>query len=167
MFSIRRIEAKDSAFMAEIIQSVMTEYGAVGEGFSIKDPEVRDMYRAYAGERSAYFVLEQDGHVVGGAGVAALAGAGPETCELRKMYFLPEARGNGQGRRMLEFCLQVAREMGFRRCYLETMETMGEARALYLHSGFVPLPGPEGATGHFGCNAWYMRELGPPAKRRS
>ena len=38
-----------------------------------------------------------DGRVVGGGGIAPLAGGDPDVCELRKMYFLPSLRGLGAG----------------------------------------------------------------------
>jgi len=167
MFSIRPIQAADNAAMAAVIRTVMTEYGAVGEGFSIEDPEVDDMFASYSHERCAYFVLEQDGEVVGGSGVAPLVGASPEVCELRKMYLLERARGSGQGRRLMEICLEVASDMGYRQCYIETLSTMQEARGLYEGFGFRPLSAPLGTTGHFGCNNWYMRELRHPQRRRS
>ena len=61
--------------MAAIIRAVMPEFGAVGDGFAINDPEVDWMHRAYSAPRCAYFVLERDGVVIGGGGVAPLAGA--------------------------------------------------------------------------------------------
>ena len=91
--SIRPIEPADDAAMAAIIRAVMPEFGASGDGFAINDPEVDWMSRAYSEPRHAYFVLERDGRVLGGAGIAPLAGGDASTCELRKMYFLPEARG--------------------------------------------------------------------------
>ncbi|TCT25888.1 putative acetyltransferase [Thermomonas haemolytica] len=103
--SIRPIQPGDDAAMAAVIRTVMPEFGAVGSGFAINDPEVDWMSRAYAAPRHAYFVLERDGRVLGGAGVAPLAGGDPDTCELRKMYFLPEARGLGAGAAMMERCL--------------------------------------------------------------
>jgi putative acetyltransferase len=145
--------------MAAVIREVMTDCGAVGPGFSINDPEVDFLSRAYAAPRSAFFVLETGGRVVGGAGIAPLAGGDADTCELRKMYFLPEARGLGLGRRMLDTCLEAARAAGFRRCYLETLASMRDAARLYERHGFAPVPKPLGTTGHFTCDRWYLREL--------
>ena len=83
--------------MAAVIRRVMPEFGADGPGFAIHDPEVEHMHAAYAQPRSAYSVVELDGRVCGGGGVAALADAEADICELRKMYFLPELRGMGAG----------------------------------------------------------------------
>lgn len=145
--------------MANIIRTVMPEFGATGSGFAINDPEVDWMSRAYAEPRSAYFVVERDGNVIGGGGVAPLTGGDEGTCELRKMYFLPEARGIGAGAAMMDRCLRAAREFGFRQCYLETLRGMDAAKRLYERTGFRRLDAPLGATGHGGCNAFYLLDL--------
>jgi putative acetyltransferase len=159
MPAIRPIEPRDDAAVAAIIRAVMPEFGADGPGFAIHDPEVGHMSSAYAGPRAAYFVVEIDGRVVGGAGIAPLAGGDGGTCELRKMYFLPEVRGRGVGRAMLERCLEAARAAGFERCYLETLTGMDAAQALYEKLGFRRIAGAKGCTGHHGCDRFYERPL--------
>lgn len=158
-WTLRPIRPADDAAMAAIIRRVMPEYGAVGDGFAINDPEVDWMSRAYAAPRCAYFVIERDGQVLGGGGVAPLEGGDPQVCELRKMYFLPELRGLGAGRGLMQRCLEAARGFGFRRCYLETLCEMTAARRLYERTGFRLIDGPMGATGHGGCNTFYLLEL--------
>jgi putative acetyltransferase len=137
----------------------MPEFGAVGSGFAINDPEVDWMSRAYSQPRCAYFVVEQDGVVVGGAGVAPLTGGDGDTCEVRKMYFLPQARGRGAGAAMMQRCLQAARDFGFKQCYLETLGGMDAAMKLYERSGFRRIDTPMGDTGHGSCNTFYLRAL--------
>ena len=158
-FLIRPIEPRDDAAVAAIIRAVMPEFGADGPGFAIHDAEVDGMYAAYARPRSAYFVVEANGGVVGGGGVAPLENGDEDVCELRKMYFLPAARGIGAGAAMMQRCLDAARAHGFRRCYLETLTGMDAAQALYKRSGFAPLCGPLGGTGHFSCDQFFIREL--------
>lgn len=156
---IRPIEPRDDPAVAAIIREVMPSFGACGPGFAINDPEVDHMSRAYAAARSAYFVVEEDGKVIGGGGIAPLEGGDGDTCELRKMYFLPVARGRGLGERMMRLCLDRARQFGFRRCYLETLTGMDGARRLYERVGFGRLDGPLGETGHFSCDQHYLLEL--------
>jgi putative acetyltransferase len=158
--TLRPIARKDDAQVAAIIRQVMPEFGAVGEGSAIRDPEVDHMTAAYPAPRAGYWVLaERGGRVVGGGGFGPLAGADAAICEVRKMYFLPEARGLGLGRLVLGTVLDGARAAGYTTAYLETLEHMTAARALYASFGFEPRKGPLGATGHFGCNAWYSRAL--------
>jgi putative acetyltransferase len=158
-FLIRPIEPRDDAAVAAVIRAVMPEFGADGPGFAIHDAEVDRMYEAYARPRCSYFVVERGGAVVGGAGIAPLEGGGADVCELRKMYFLPGARGIGAGAAMMRRCLDAARAHGFRRCYLETLAGMHAAQVLYRRSGFTPLCAPMGGTGHFGCDRFFIREL--------
>ncbi|MEO7326385.1 MAG: GNAT family N-acetyltransferase [Dokdonella sp.] len=158
-FTIRPIEARDDDAVAAIIRAVMPEFGADGPGFAIHDSEVAAMSAAYARPRCAYFVVESDGFVLGGGGIAPLESADADVCELRKMYFLPALRGLGAGRALIEHCMDVARTSGFRRCYLETLTGMDAAQALYLASGFSRIDHALGATGHHGCNRFYLRNL--------
>lgn len=156
---IRPINREDNQAVAKIIRTVMPEFGASGQGFAIHDKEVDDMYAAYTRPRCAYFVCEVDGKVVGGGGVAPLEGGDPDTCELKKMYFLPEARGKGLGHHLLQKCLEAASRIGFQRCYLETFNTMKMAMKLYEKAGFEKIDGPLGNTGHFSCDTFYVRRL--------
>lgn len=79
------------------------------------------------------------------------------------MYFLPELRGKGLGGLLLDRLLGEAREAGFLRCYLETLYgpvyRMERACALYESRGFARIERPLGATGHFGCDRFYVLDL--------
>ncbi len=158
-FLIRPVELRDDAAIAAIIRAVMPEFGADGPGFAISDAEVGTMYEAYAQPRRTYFVVEHESVVLGGGGVAPLEGGDASVCELRKMYFLPAARGLGAGAAMMQRCLDAAREHGFERCYLETLTGMDAAQALYKRSGFTALRNAMGGTGHHGCDRYFIRNL--------
>jgi putative acetyltransferase len=158
-FVIRPIRPGDDDAVAGIIRTVMTGFGACGAGFAIHDPEVAAMSAAYARDGAAYFVVEVDGTVQGGGGVAPLDGGDSDVCELRKMYFLPELRGRGAGRALIGRCLDAARGLGYRRCYLETLTGMDAAQRLYAANGFRRIDAPLGSTGHFGCDRWFLRDL--------
>jgi putative acetyltransferase len=156
---IRLIEKRDNKVVAEIIRLVMAEFKAVGCGYSINDTEVDDMYSAYSPVSSAFYVVELDTRVMGCGGFGPLTGSDQETCELRKMYFKSELRGLGAGTKLLKLCLEEAARAGFRRCYLETMEDMKQARHLYGKHGFKYLDQAMGNTGHTSCGTWMARDL--------
>jgi len=160
-FSLRPIRPEDDQAIAAIIRSVMPEFGADGPGFAIHDPEVDAMSAAYAIPRAAYFVVEVEGRVVGGGGIAPLLGADVGTAELRKMYFLKEARGLGAGSALLRHLLNLAKDYGFAQVYLETLTGMDAAQKLYQHLGFQRLDKQMGSTGHFGCNRYYLLKFDP------
>ena len=89
-------------------------------------------------------MLVRRGQVVGGGGFAPLTGGEPAVCELRKMYFLREARGVGMGAKLLAHALEEARRAGHRTCYLETLKSMVDARRLYESFGFRSIAAPMG-----------------------
>ncbi|MCA9490750.1 MAG: bifunctional helix-turn-helix transcriptional regulator/GNAT family N-acetyltransferase [Myxococcales bacterium] len=156
---VRPIRGEDDPQVTALIRTVMPEFGAVGPGYAIVDPEVDAMTAAYAAPGSAYLVVERDGKVLGAGGYAPLVGGEPGVCELRKMYFLPELRGLGMGALVLRSLLERAAADGHHTCYLETLTHMTQARRLYEAFGFRPLPSPRGCTGHTSCDAWYERAL--------
>jgi putative acetyltransferase len=156
---IRPMEKRDKTVVTDIIRLVMTEFGAVGGGYSINDSEVDDMFTAYAPTGSEFYVVELNGMVLGCGGFGPLTGGDTGTCELRKMYFRSELRGLGIGTQLLNLCLVEAAKAGFKRCYLETLDSMEQARRLYGKHGFKYLDTPMGDTGHTSCGTWMAREL--------
>ena len=75
------------------------------------------------------------------------------------MYLLPEARGTGLGRSIIEQCLEKAKALGYRQVYLETMPELRQALDIYARFGFEYLEGPMGNSGHTGCSLWMLRQL--------
>lgn len=156
---IRKIEQKDSADAANVIRTVLIEHNVPKVGTAYADASLDCMYETYTTEKSAYFVVEHDGKIIGGAGIAPLENGPSDTCELQKMYFLNEARGLGLGSKMMTKCLEAAKEFGFKSCYLETMPYMEAAQKLYKNTGFTYLDAPMGNTGHNSCPVWMILEL--------
>ncbi|WP_068713938.1 GNAT family N-acetyltransferase [Vibrio tritonius] len=153
------IDSHHDEAMCHIIKTVGAEFGAIGDGFGPSDAEVLHMSQHYSvSDHSGYFVIEQNGVVLGGGGIAPFAGS-TERCELRKVFLSPQARGLGMGRQLVAYCLQFAREMGYAHCYLDTLHTMSGAIALYEKLGFEHLPAPYSGTEHNGCDVWMECQL--------
>jgi len=78
--------------------------------------------------------------------VGALKQLDPAHAELKSMHTARAARGQGIGRAMVDYLIQVARDRGLTRLSLETgsMEAFAPARSLYAKAGFTPC-GPFGA----------------------
>ena len=156
--TFRAVRPTDDPALAAIIRSGMAEFGICGEG-PASDPEVTSISTAYSGPRAAYFVVESGGRVLGGGGIGPITGSPDNVCELRKMYLSPESRGLGAGWRLLELCLDAARECGYDRCHLATLARMDRARRLYDRAGFRQLDHEVPGSGHLGCDTWYALEL--------
>lgn len=158
-YQIRPIRAADDAAVCAIIRRVGREYGALGEEFGPGDAEVAAMSAHYGADAgSAYWVAEAGGRIVGGGGIAPL-GDLADTCELKKLFLLPEARGRGVGRALAEAGLAFAVAAGYRHCYLDTLAAMTGAIRLYEGLGFVHLDAPLAGSIHGGCDVWMLKAL--------
>jgi putative acetyltransferase len=75
------------------------------------------------------------------------------------MYLTPSARNLGLGRQLIQLCMDQAKQLGYRKMYLETLPELSQAVRVYEKFGFHYLDGPLGNTGHFGCNVWMLKDL--------
>jgi len=105
----------------------------------------------------AYFVLLENGSVIGGIGLAEFSGF-PECCELQKLYLADAAKGRGLGYRMIAHIEACARDMGYRQIYLETHTNLQAAIHIYEKSGYREIPQPESVV-HSTMNRFYLKEL--------
>lgn len=154
---LRKIKIEDNEAVADLIRDVLSEFGANKPGFAAADPETDRMYETYQKSGTAYWVIEQKGKIVGGAGVGKLKGY-TDACELQKMYIQKSLRGLGMGKKLMEECLQFAQER-YRAIYIETFYDMEPAKKLYERYGFAYLSEPIGNTGHFGCDIYMAKYL--------
>lgn len=158
--TIREIQPQDNVALAQAIREVLIEMEVPKVGTAYADKALDMMFETYDSDRSVYFVVEnEEGEILGGAGIAQLANYKGNVCELQKMYFTQKARGKGLGAEMINKCLNVARQFGFEKCYLETMPNMKDAQRLYLKTGFEYIDGPLGDTGHCSCPVWMIKNL--------
>nr|WP_206080419.1 GNAT family N-acetyltransferase [Mangrovimonas sp. CR14] len=145
--------------MEQVIRAAFPEFDIPLTGTAYEDVETTQMYESYQGEREVYFVLVDGDKVLGGAGIKQLKNFDLSICELQKMYFLPEARGKGLGKKLFQKCLDQAKTFGFEKCYLESASQLKAAIHIYELFGFKHLEGPLGGTGHYSCGIWMIKEL--------
>ena len=156
---IRPILKKDNRHIAKVIREVLIDFGVPKVGTAYADKALDALYEAYQKPRAIYFVIELDGHIIGGGGIAKLDNCDENICELQKMYFLEEARGLGLGIQMINLCIQKAKSFMFENCYLETMTYMEAAQKLYLKNGFKYIENSIGDTGHYSCPVHMLKKL--------
>lgn len=159
-FLIRPIAPSDNFTMAKIIRDSLEEFGANHLGTVYFDATTDHLFDLFASTpASRYMVVESNGQLVGGAGVFPTQGLPPDTCELVKMYLSAPVRGRGLGRKMINHCLDMAKELGYKQVYLETMPELKKAVSVYEKFGFGYLKGPMGNSGHNGCAIWMLKVL--------
>ena len=69
-------------------------------------------------------------------GTAALRPLTDTACEAKRFYVLPQHRGKGIGKALLQRLLDEAYSVGYREIFCDTLPQLAEARSLYESSGF-------------------------------
>lgn len=103
------------------------EYPEEGANHFRLDPE------EVAGDRGAFLIAWRGERPVGCGAVRRLDA---RTGEMKRMYVVPEERGRGVGRALVEHLEAVARGLGLGRLVLETGTRQVRAVALYQKLGF-------------------------------
>lgn len=156
---IREIKPEDNTQIEAVIRGCFHEFGLPLVGTAYADKETPKMFESYQNENAIYFVVEDNGKVIGGGGVKPLKDYEGSVCEIQKMYSAPEMRGNGYGKLLFIKCLEAAKKLGYKQCYLESASQLKAAIHIYESFDFKHLKAPMGNTGHFSCGVWMIREL--------
>ena len=158
-YTIRKIEPKDNLKIASVIRNIFEELDAPKVGTAYADPHLNTLFEVYQAKNEIYFIVEEDGIILGGCGIGNLMDAEFKICELQKMYLAKEARGKGIAKELMQKCLEFAKQVGYDKCYIETLPFMKDAQKLYVKSGFAYIDAPLGSTGHNACDVFMMKDL--------
>jgi GNAT superfamily N-acetyltransferase len=120
----------------EEVRVLFREYAAslpFALDFQDFDDELAGLPGAYALPRGALLLAR-------GTGCVGLRPIAETTCEMKRLYVRPSARGTGLGRLLVEAIVTEARGLGYGHVRLDTVPGMGSARALYERLGFREIP---------------------------
>lgn len=156
---IRLIQPKDNLKIAQIIRDVLTEFKANKPGTAYFDESLNRLSTVFEKDKSAYWVIEENGEILGGGGIFPTEGLPDDTCELVKLYLHPSAREKGFAKAIMNNCFETAKAFGYHKVYLESMPELSNAVSLYERMGFEKLCNPLGNSGHFGCDIWMVKKL--------
>lgn len=131
---VRRVEARDVGKVAELVRTVLAEFGLTfGEG-SATDAQVLGLPASYEGRGGAFWVAEEGEELLGTCGAFPV---GPRSLELRKMYLSKASRGRGVGKALFAEAVAFAKTAGAKELVLDTVHGMTEAIRFYEGLGFV------------------------------
>jgi putative acetyltransferase len=133
---IRSATNDDRERVAELVFGVLGEFGLAADP-ETTDADLKDIEANYL-QRGGVFEVIEDEHanLLGSVGLYPI---NKTTCVLRKMYFIPSARGLGLGKYVLQRAIARARELGFKEIVLETASKLIAANRLYTQFGFKPM----------------------------
>jgi carbonic anhydrase len=101
------------------------------------DVELASLPGAYGAPKGRLFYLEIDGK---SAGCIGLRSVDDSSCEIKRLFVLPEYRGRGLGQKLVLAAIKAAREIGYRTMLLDTLPKMPMALKLYREMGFIDTP---------------------------
>lgn len=156
---IRKIEEQDNADIATVIRSCFADFNAPTKGTVFEDPTTDDLYSVFRKEKSVLYIAEENGEIVGSCGIYPTENLPEDTAEMVKFYLTKNARGKGTGRALMETALEAARQMGYRKIYIESLPEFTKALSMYEKQGFKLLEKPMGNSCHTGCNIWMLKDI--------
>jgi GNAT superfamily N-acetyltransferase len=106
-------------------------------GFQNFNDEIQDLSKQYARPQGIFILASEEEDVFGCFGIRKLE---PGICELKRMFIRDQYRGKGLGREMLLLSFHLAKELGYSKMRLDTLDTMIPAVNLYTASGFYEIP---------------------------
>lgn len=160
-FLIRDWHPDDRQAAMQVIATVLAEYGLGCEPDGA-DRDVNEVESSYWAEGGEFWVVEDQGVLVGTAAYYPVA-RGNQAVEIRKMYLLPQARGQGLGRHLLHLLEQTIAARGFTEIWIETASVLTEAVKLYEKNGYQPATGIETAR----CDRIYLKSIATAHSSRS
>ena len=126
----------DLAAIRQIFQEY-TDSLQVDLGFQHYDEELQNLEQKYGMPQGRIYAAYVEGAL---AGCMAFHALGDTSCELKRLYVRPAFRGRGLSRKLMERAFADAREIGYKEAYLDTLESLQSAVALYAHLGFEEIP---------------------------
>jgi putative acetyltransferase len=125
----------DCERVTKLVSDVLAEFGLAPDP-NTTDADLKDIEANYLQRGGLFEVIEDsNANLLGSFGLYPI---NETTCELRKMYFVPSARGSGLGKYVLERVLARAKELDFKQIVLETSSKLIAANRLYTKFGFEP-----------------------------
>jgi putative acetyltransferase len=152
-FFFRPWQQRDRLAAAEVIHAVLTEYGLPWEPEGA-DRDVLAVEECYLVPGGEFWVVEHQGQIVG-TGAYRLTSRSEKAVELRKMYLLPQVRGQGLGKYLLQQLETAIASRGFQQIWVETASILKEAVQLYERSGYQLATGVETTR----CDRIYLKYL--------
>lgn len=157
--ALRKIEKEDNPVLAALIKEIFVEFKIDKPGTVYTDPTTDSLYEVFQHPGSDYWLVEEDGVLLGGCGIYPTYGL-PEGCvELVKFYLSAASRGKGIGKLLMQKAIESAQHFGYNEVYLESFPELGRAVSMYEKAGFKMLSAPLGNSGHYACTIWMLLVL--------
>jgi ribosomal protein S18 acetylase RimI-like enzyme len=140
MSGLTIVAAASQEQLAQVRELFLEYAGSLGFSlcFQSFDQELAGLPGDYAPPQGRLLLAKYDGQL---AGCVALHQIEDGICEMKRLYVRPQARGKRLGRALADYLIAEARQIGYRKMRLDTVEpVMKEAVAMYRRLGFREIP---------------------------
>ncbi|HAC63153.1 MAG TPA: GNAT family N-acetyltransferase [Cyanothece sp. UBA12306] len=152
-YLIRDWKASDRLTAAKVIETVLREYGLPWQPQEA-DQDVLEVERFYLSVGGEFWIVEHNSKIVGTAAYYPIS-KGNNGVEIRKMYLLPQVRGQGLGKYLLKELETTIDNKGYQEIFIETASILKEAVNLYENYGYQPVTEVETKR----CDRAYIKQL--------
>jgi putative acetyltransferase len=153
-YTIRSWQPDDRQAAAAVIRTALSEYGLGWESDGA-DRDVLEVEEYYLDSGGEFWVVEDQGEIVGTSAYYPYPHRGEKAVEIRKMYLAPKARGQGLGKYLLESLERSIFARGYQEIWIETASVLTAAVQLYKANGYQPATGVETLR----CDLVYVKHL--------
>ena len=146
--------------LAELIRANLKKHALDIPGTVYFDDNLNhlsDFYLADPSRRYYFIFLDESGNPVGGVGLAEFEHI-DDCCELQKLYLADEYKGRGLGYKLMSLVEDKAKELGYKRIYLETHDNLEVAIHVYEKCGYKEIEKSESIV-HATMNRFFIKEL--------
>ena len=146
MIEIIEAKTEQDIYVARALFKEYTDGLGIDLTFQNYEQELARLETIYLPPSGSLLLGEYNGSFVGCVGLRKLDNL---SCEMKRLYIKPEARGKGLGSALCKRIIQRGKQLGFKRMRLDTLPSMTGALTLYKRFGFYeiepyyknPIPG--------------------------
>ena len=151
--NLRSANNNDIKEVTKLIFDILEEYGLKTDPIKT-DSDIQDIETNYINRNGSFdLLLDESGKIIATIGIYNIDN---NICELRKMYLLKSERGKGFGKKLLDYAIEKAKSLGYKKIILETASALKEAIGLYEKYGFTRYH-PEHLSGR--CDQAYFLDI--------
>jgi len=120
---VRAFEHGDNEEVKNLIISILSREYPFDKSV-YEDSDLSDIDQAYGGKRDGFFVLENEGAILGTVGVKEDSG---DTAMFRRLFVTPSCRRKGYGALLLEKGIRYCKKNNFKHIAFRTTGRMAQA----------------------------------------
>lgn len=140
-YVIRKWQTADRDPAAAVIRNSLAEYGLGWEPGGA-DRDVLEVAECYLDRGGEFWIVEAGDKIIGTSAYYP-CDRGERAVEIRKMYLLPSARGQGLGQYLLTELERAIAIAGYTEIWIETASILTAAVRLYERNGYRSATGIE------------------------